>query len=176
MNSMKALAGLGCLLVGTALSTSSITSFPGRACCAVAPNGRLSVVNEDQDREPNHILWLRHQKSGDVSMIMAYKRHVEVSWSRDSRFFFVNDYAESNESDCVIVDVKNMKKRSMIAVINSKLRQWGAARAGHLYVTCTSWKRRNHLDVRVSAYGFDGHSLDRRMVVQPWSGQILITR
>ena len=76
-------------------------AFPGAADAATSPDGRSAVINEDRDERPHHRLYMIHD--GETRLLLAYGRHVDVSWSPDSSVLFVNDHAESNAEDCIVI-------------------------------------------------------------------------
>jgi hypothetical protein len=154
-------------------SNAATVKFPGSVRQAPSPDGRFAVLNTDRDEEPNHILSLQDKKQGSNSPLFSYRRHVDVSWSNDSKFFFVNDYAESDLADCVVVDVDGQKQRKMSAALREEILDFMKDFKGsHLYVTCSAWHSNDELLVSVVGYG-DGSSknAERRFVFNAQKGK-----
>jgi len=154
-------------------SDAATIKFPGSVRQAPSPDGRFAVLNTDRDEEPNHFLSLQDKKRGFNSPLFSYRRHVEVSWAKHSKLFFVNDYAESDLADCVVVDVDGPRQRKMSIALAEKIRDFTKNFKGsHLYVTCSAWHSNDELLVSVVGYG-DGSSknAERSFVVNAQSGR-----
>jgi hypothetical protein len=165
-------AALSCASVASSANTTTI-KFPGGVSQAPSPDGRFAVLNIDQDREPNHILSLYDRKRGSNFSLFTYRRHVDVSWSQDSKFFFVNDYTESDLADCVVVDVDGQKQRKISAILRQEIIDFMKVFKGsHVYVTCATWHSNDDLVVSVAGYG-DGSpkNAERRFVFNAHSGR-----
>lgn len=179
---MKAIVFFPLLLLGASAAAkperSEVIKFPGSVHAVASPDRKAVIINEDRDQEPNHLLYLSVRGSPSKILIMPYGRHVDVLWSPDSRSFFVNDYAESNEADCILINRGTMKKTSLTRVLTKGAR---APLLGndntHLYVTCDGWRGTQKLLVSVIGYnGTQSGTIQGRFIYNTDSGQIKSTR
>ena len=153
----------------------AVVTFPGSTRQALSPDGRFAVLNMDRDEEPNHVLSLHDKKQGSRFPIFPYRRHVDVSWSKDSKFFFVNDYAESDLADCVVASVDDHKQRKMSATLQEEILDFMRGFKGsHLYVTCDAWSPND--DLAVSVWGSGDGSPKRRFLFNARSGKAVPAR
>jgi hypothetical protein len=136
-------------------AVAQIIEFPISKIPATSPNGKFSIVNEDNEEEPNHVLYIKDNKLKTRNKILYYNRHVAVLWSVNSKRFFINNYKESNLSDCEIFSVISS---NTLSVAHALTKEKGAILRGnddsHLYITCLSWIGSDA--VLVSARGYDG--------------------
>jgi hypothetical protein len=139
--------------VSTPATATQTFSFPRGFNQASSPDGKWVVRNRDQDKEPNHILTLGNIGTGSRSLIEAYGRSVDVSWSDDSRFLFVNDYVGSDLTECFTLDVKTMKKTKLNEILKKTINPYLGAIETHLYVTCADWHGKDEVFVAVDGYG-----------------------
>lgn len=168
---------LACSPTASSPTIEAVWSFPGTVNQALSPNGRLAVVNEDRDQEPNHVLFLRNTETNLASAIFPYRRHVDVSWASDSRFFFVNDYAESNSSDCIVIDTGSMARKHMSRALRSERHRTLRLDESHLYVTCSTWRAQDL--ILVSVVGHDGSvpgGIKERFIFDARTGRLLRQR
>jgi sugar lactone lactonase YvrE len=179
---MKVVLFLALLLLSASVATKSERikpiEFPGTVHSVASPDGKAVISNEDRDQEPNHVLYLSVSGSPSKILILAYSRHVDVLWSPDSRSFFVNDYAQSNAADCILISRGTIKRRSVTRVLTTGRR---APLRGnddtHLYVTCDEWRGAH--TVVVSARGYDGAksgTIERTFMYDTDSGHIKSAR
>ena len=163
---------LSCTLFASSAGT-AVVKFPGNASQAPSPDGRFAVLNTDQDEEPSHILSLQDKKHGRNFRLFPYRRHVDVSWSMDSKFVFVNDYADSDLADCVVVDANGRKHNKMSDILHEEIRDFMRNFKGsHLFVTCAFWRPKDDLVVSVVGYG-DGtlKNSERKFLFNAQSGK-----
>ena len=136
-------------------AVAQIINFPISKIPAPSPDREFSIINEDNEKEPNHALYIKNNNLKTKNKILYYNRHVDVLWSPNSKRFFVNNYKESNLSDCEIISVIS---RNRLSVAHALTKEKGAILRGnddsHLYITCLSWIGPDA--VLVSAKGYDG--------------------
>ena len=142
------LVGIG--VVGYAANP--VTPLPGVASRVISPNGEYAVLNVDyDDRTPNHALLLVVGTEKQGTFLYPYGRHVDVSWAPDSAHLFINDYKGSDNSTCLIYD---LKKKAMIDLINifEKYDPKNSTifDSDHTYITCTGWASKSKLIIKVS--------------------------
>jgi hypothetical protein len=133
---------------------SPIVKFPYNVKGAESPDGRYLVFNLNHEEQTlAHTLELRDKKTGLSKKVLDYGRHVEVGWSSDSRFFYVNDYLGSDEVTCFIVDSADgasLDLRPFVdAIIDKRDAIWSNH---HRFLTCKSWKE-GQVTVSLNGYG-----------------------
>lgn len=141
-------------------STAEMARFPSRVSQVPSPDRKFVLVNTDRDQEPNHFLSLQDKVRGGTLPLLSYRRHVDVSWSKDSRFLFVNDYAESDLADCVLIRVGDSvpEQARMSSLLRQEIHDFMRSfRGSHLYVTCVSWKGDDHILVSIAGDGSSRH-------------------
>lgn len=148
------LLALGCSASSSYLAA-RIIKFPEEKLAAISPDGRFSIINKDNDNDQNHVIYIRDNISRSIKPVIYYNRHIDIGWSPNSKRFFVNNYKESNISDCEIITTNAGKK---ISIAHAITKQDGAILLGnddsHFYVTCLSWL--NPQSVSVSVVGYNG--------------------
>lgn len=130
-------------------------TFPGAVTALVAPDGRYSIDNVDYDNKvPHHVLLLVFIKTKQQVRLYPYNRHVDVSWAPDSRHLFINDFAGSDNADCIIYNVLTKKLVSVASILHkNKFANSLMNDNGHVYVTCSNWIANKGVDVQISGYG-----------------------
>ncbi len=111
-----------------------------------SPNKAFTIYDEDHDEEPNHSLFLKNERTGSKEKLLDFDRHVDVSWAPSSDMFFVNNYAESNESNCVVKMIQRREKIDIFSLLQ-KILPKGESGSDHLYVTCTEWNGEKHISI-----------------------------
>ncbi|WP_294120660.1 hypothetical protein [Sphingomonas sp.] len=134
------------------------------------------MININRDQAPNHALWIEDRRTKFKRKLMTYNRHVDVGWSPTSQHIFINDYAESNEADCILFDVKARQILSVSALLRDQFQAWGIAGVGHRYVRCTTWQQ-SSVAVTIMAYGTAKPSgFERRIILDPLTRRVISVR
>jgi hypothetical protein len=138
---------------GTSFATGP-ARFPG-ARPLLSPNGLATVYSiPPADDAGSHRLLLQ-EKADNASPkeLLKFGRHVDASWSPDSKHIAVTDYLESNEANCYVIDLQtgtriNLAEKARISG------EFASSRADqHRYIECGPWKSTDTLTVIVRAWG-----------------------
>jgi hypothetical protein len=147
------LAVMACVLLAPFAHAGTV-EFPGPIHRAPSPDGKADILNTDRDKEPNHVLSIQDRDKHTIRQLFPYDRHVEVSWSPDSKFFFVNDYFGSDVSRCLIVDRAHLRKHDTLAALQKDMDKITAHFIGSMrFVTCSSWRKGDKVKVSISVSG-----------------------
>jgi len=150
-----AVIALGFARVGQSRDFSAV--FPSTQVKLSSPNGEMTIVNHDpDDNDHPHKLMLVQPARPDV-MIYSYRRHVRVAWDPKSKMLFINDYAESTNSTCVLIDASNGEKTDLLQ--KAKAFNDNALKIlsnPHAYLECQRWLSTNTLLVTAHGYGTSG--------------------
>jgi len=139
------------VMLTTSASPAPLVNFP-ETSESISPDGRLILVNSNSDSEPSHRISLYSWTARKTSPVLNYRRHVSVEWNSNSQYLFVNDFAESNSSDCYVYNVDTKGMISLFSILKTSFK---TADATHVYLTCRAWKTRYKVVVSLTAYGGD---------------------
>lgn len=115
-------------------------------------------------------LWIERQGRSDRRFVKDFERSLSISWSPNSRLFFVNDFYASNAADCHIYDpvtLKSTEVADLLVAGDGRARKY--LKAGHSYLDAERWINSNEILVRLHGH-FDepparGFSLKYRLDV-----------
>lgn len=128
------------------LPQGSITRIP-------SPNRKWTLVFECSNDCAEEHLSIDDNVSPSRRLVKKFERHLDISWSPDSLYFFVNDAYASNESFCFVYDSITLKAADLSTLIT---RDDPSAtpffNAGHDYLQATRWLSSHELMVVL-----DGH-------------------
>lgn len=132
-----------------------LTRFPG-ASDLPSPN-RLYVLRnvDNENAEPNHILFLRYIKTKQEEKLFSYGRYVEVLWSPAGNGLIINDHGGSDFSNCIVF-LFNDKKKLMNVKEQLKLKMGdnkSIFRNHHVYIEGMKWISEQKLEIRITGYG-----------------------
>ena len=122
-----------------------------------SPDGRhqvLDVLCSNQGEGRSMAFVLLNIKSGERRNLYVYTRAAYATWSPDSRWIAINDYAGSDYTNNVVVSIDrdvtpiDLKKR----LLQSKPKQ-DILRSDHLYLSTKGWKSES--EIRLLAWGHD---------------------
>jgi hypothetical protein len=85
-------------------------------------------------------LWIRHHGSGDRTLVRDFARSLDISWSPDSRHFFVNDASGSTDTLGYVYDPVTLKPTGLSDVVTSadpSAKKYLGA--GHSYLEANRW-------------------------------------
>lgn len=135
-----------------------VTKFPQDQYQAQSPDRRFAVINQNRDELPNHVLSLLDEQRGKSWLILLYRRHVDVSWSNNSTLFFVNDYEESDISDCYLFSTTD-RQWKMSVMFSREVHSFmnRHPRESHIFVKCVGWQANDSVKVEISGYGDASH-------------------
>jgi len=145
-----------------AMAEDKMVALPGEVSQIVSPDGRWALVNIDSENNEinkflgdNHALYLMELGSDKMIHIYSYARHVDILWSNGGSMLLINDYAGSNYSFPIVVEMNsgcskiNVKEKLMEQFPNT----YSVLRSHHLYIEGTEWLNARHLKVEVHGYG-----------------------
>lgn len=137
------------------LAADYTAAFPSAMSNLISPNGKYMVVNVDYDhRVPHHALFIVNESRKQRIYLYSYSRHVDISWALDSAHLYINDYAGSDNSDCLIYGVSNMSIVRIANVLQKyNLESSQIKHNGHVYIKCSKWISNKRVAVEVSGYG-----------------------
>jgi hypothetical protein len=146
-------AALLCLLCSSP-SVAATVKFPGPAREARSPDGQTAVINTDHDDAPYHVLSIMDRGRFKSRPLFSYGRSVDVAWSPDSKFFFVNDYDGSDVARCVLVDRAHLTQHDTRALLQKEMDDITAHYKGSVWlVTCASWRKDDKVRVSIHVSG-----------------------
>ncbi len=121
----------------------SATSFPASSRAAWSPDKHFSISSVDHDSgELAYSLILKDASTGQAKKILDYGRHVDVAWAKDSSFFYVNDFAGSDFSTCVVLDPVSGEQIDLAEVMKKNAGADSALWSNHhRFITCSAWKK-----------------------------------
>jgi hypothetical protein len=138
--------------IGVGLVHAETVKFPGRVYLAPSPDKQATIVNTDNDEEPNHVLSIRDKTT--TRGLFTYERNVDISWAPDSKFFFVNDYFGSDVSRCIVVDRRTLNKYDTLNLLQEEMDRIISHYKGSMwYVTCSSWRKGDKVRVTIRVAG-----------------------
>ena len=163
---------MACVLLAPFAHAGTV-EFPGPIHRAPSPDGKADILNTDRDKEPNHVLSIQDRDKHTIRELFPYPRHVDVSWSPDSKFFFVNDYFGSDVSRCLIVDRAHLHKRDIVRVLKEEIDRVSAHFTGSMWlVTCSSWLGDDKVKVSLNVSGNrTDREIRKRFLVDAGSGK-----
>lgn len=138
--------------VATSASIQPDARYPGGSELP-SPNDQFVIQNEDADEEPHHTLYLLSKSTGVRRRLQTYERHVSVAWSPDSRAIFVNDFAGSDWSTCVIFFTDGEKSIDIRQELAGRADWEGLLSNHHSYVEAIDWLDSETVKVRIHGYG-----------------------
>lgn len=146
------------------VANTTIVYYPYSRQILYSSKSEYYLYNINSDNEPHHRLIVTETKSGIFKMEYNYRRHVEVSWSNYGNFLFINDYMESNASECVLLNAKS----GNIYHIREKLISMSVVKeedlTGNSIIRCESWRADGGINVSVRLYG-GRQVVDRKVVI-----------
>jgi len=97
-------------------------------------------------------LWIQRKGSSERKLVREFERSLDVSWSPDSRHFFINDASGSNGTLAYVYDTETLKVvdvQEMLAAASRGVRNF---EADHFYVQAKHWVSPDALLVTVNGY------------------------
>lgn len=174
MTIMRAVLATIIVLLASYGARAGVVRFPGIAHQSMSPDGKYILLNIDHDRPPYHTLNLRNQINGSESEILSYSRHIEISWAQNSRVYFINNYSNSDISDCIVRDV--YAGLQVGSFRNILIREGIISRrvsAGHLYISCLRWLNPGRISLLIRGYNSET-AVDRHIEADLQDGNIHI--
>lgn len=131
----------------------NFAKFPGDVTSINSPDNNFSIHSEDYDEEPNHSLFFKYEQTGIEKKILDFRRHADISWAPDSKYFFVNDYLGSDFTNCIVIALPELKKINIMPILKTLPIEEGIFDSHHLHVTCEAWRNDGYINVRLTGYG-----------------------
>ena len=104
----------------------------------------IAAQREDEIRK----LWIQPRGSSDRVLVRDFERSLDISWSPDSRHFFVNDASGSTDTLGYVYDPVTLKATALADVVTSSdpvaKKYLGA---GHSYLEANRWIKSHELSV-----------------------------
>jgi hypothetical protein len=126
---------------------SGIVDLPRGALTRIAsPDGRWTLIFECPNNCTERKLWIVQSETRTRRMVREFERSLSISWSPNSRAFFINDDLGSNESECYVYDAATLKATNLADVVVAKYastRQY--LTAGHSYLRARRWASSHEL-------------------------------
>lgn len=131
-----------------------VVSFPAAGFTPIpSPDRKWVLVFEcPNECSGERNLWLEDNRTHIRKLVSKYERNLGVSWALDSRHFFVNDAAGSDETSCSIYDPATLKATDVAALLTARdasLKRFLGA--GHSYLEAQYWT--NSRELLVVLYG-----------------------
>ena len=102
--------------------------------------------------EVSRKLWIERTGSKERKFIREFERSLDISWSPDSRHFFINDASGSSDTLSYVYDPENLKAVDLLTVLNAASPRLRRFRADHFYVEAKHWINSEELLVTVDGY------------------------
>ena len=122
-----------------------------------SPDGRYEVLKvfcSSQANERELALVLRNVQSGERRTLHTYDRDAGVTWSPDSRWIAISDFAGSDYTNNVVVSIDqgtpsiDLKQRLLESKPKGRI-----LKSDHLYLSASEWKSEN--EIQIIAWGHD---------------------
>ena len=119
----------------------TVISLPRGAVSRIpSPDGKWTLIFECPNDCSERKLWIERNASRTRKLIKEYERSLSISWSPDSRLFFVNDASGSTATLCYVYDPVTLKETDLAKVVLAG--DPTAARflnAAHSYLEAKRW-------------------------------------
>jgi hypothetical protein len=117
-----------------------------------SPDRRWTLIFEFRDVYKPRKLWIQRKGSNERTLVRDFDRSLDVSWSPDSRHFFVNNASGSTETLCYVYDPSTLKVTDVAEVL-AKVVPKAAEYLGanHSYLEAKRWINSHRLIVTLEA-------------------------
>ncbi len=131
-----------------------VISLPqGTITTIVAPNKNWTLTFECPDVNKARHLWIQRKGSNDRRLVREFQRSLDISWSPDSRHFFVNDASASSETRPYVYDPETLQAidlAELVAKTSPKADDYLGA--DHSYLNAKRWINSHELLLKLDAY------------------------
>jgi hypothetical protein len=136
------------------------TIYPGKGP-SLDPTGSWSIEYREATKDTPHRLLLKDRRTGHMSPLFEFNRHVTVHWSPDGAAVAITDYSGSSESEVYVFHPRRLTAPIDVqqALIASLGRIPALYENGHRYFEASGWATRSTLR-------FDVHAHDARPGVE----------
>lgn len=129
-----------------------------------SPDRNWTLIFEFPDVYKARKLWIQSKGSNEPRLVREFERSLDISWSPDSRHFFVNDASGSNETFCYVYDPETLKAIDVLELLGAGRGKVRKFEADHFYIEAKHWVGSHQLLVTVMGYlsstpprpGFEG--------------------
>ena len=97
-------------------------------------------------------LWIQRNGTAERIPIRDFDRSLDVSWSPDSRHFFVNDASGSTETRCYVYDAETLRAIDVLKLVSADSHRLRNFEADHSYLEAKHWVRSDELLVTFLGY------------------------
>jgi hypothetical protein len=158
-------------------------TFPGDRPAVRSPSGRYKLrlrrVAAPSDA-PTYCLRLIDSRTKTGNDVITFERSVKVTWRPQSEGFFLNAYAVSNASDCLVVLPDGTRQPQSLAERIAAQGDLGIKESvgdSHYYVICTGWDGPNRVAVTLSGHhDDDAQGFSYRLTYDVKSGRLTHTK
>lgn len=166
MRSRRAPTLLIVLIVSLQALVAGAQTKPARSEAVVLPQGLVTYI-PSPDRKwmltfecPGYSgprrLWIEQSAVHKRRAVREFERSASISWSPDSRSFFVTDDWGSNGSASYVYDAVTLKVTDLANVVVAKdARAREYLRAGHSYLQAKRWINSHELLVRLFGHFYE---------------------
>jgi hypothetical protein len=117
-----------------------------------SPDGKWTLIFECPNECSERKLWIENNTSHTRKLVKEYDRSLSISWSPDSRHFFVNDASGSTETLSYVYDPVTLKVTDLSKVLVAGDPKAGEyVGVGHSYLQAIRWI--NSRELTVVLYG-----------------------
>ena len=119
-----------------------------------SPDGRWTLVFEFTDYASERRLWIEDDRLHGRRLVQTSNRSLRLSWSPDSRLFFLNDEYVSNATDCYVIEPSTLKRTDVAELLAKGYPDLLAAhrKAGHLHFEGKQWVAPNVLSIAMTGH------------------------
>jgi WD40 repeat protein len=131
-----------------------------------SPDGKWTLVFECPNNCSRRTLWIEERGKRSRELIKEYDRSLDVSWSPDSRLFFVNDNSGSTDARCYVYEPVSLKQAELAKLKETDVAKLVLAadsnaeqflKAGHSYLKAKQWLNTHELLVTVTGHDDESH-------------------
>lgn len=155
---LLALCSSGCPGVAQAKSAPAthtpLIRLPQGALTTVAsPDQKWKLIFEFQSVYETRKLWIQPKGSNRRTLVREFQRSLDISWSPDSRHFFVNDRSASGETRPYIYEPASLQAIDLAELVG-KASPKAADYLGsdHSYLEATRWINSQEVILKLTSY------------------------
>jgi hypothetical protein len=118
-----------------------------------SPDGKWTLIFECPNKCSERKLWIANNTSHTRKLVKEFDRSLSISWSPDSRHFFVNDASGSTETLCCVYDPVTLEVTDLARVLAAGAPKSGEyIGVGHSYLNAKRWINSHELFVVLSGH------------------------
>ena len=117
-----------------------------------SPDGKWTLIFEMPSWDSTRKLWIQGNGSTERTLVRDFERSLDISWSPDSRHFFVNDASGSTDTLCYVYDPQTLRAIDVLDLLTAASRRARNFEADHFYLEAKHWVGSDELLITVMGY------------------------